>query len=191
MGAAPVELGQDGANKCAGNGSDEKPENPARIVGYVTWDETQRELDKQRDSTNDDGVACGSQDSSHEGSSLTRIADEVALRSQNREVLSVGSWIHAARSIPVSELMNPARAHSMAKDALIDRLPRIVHVVSARNAAQRLGLQLQRTALTANAEPQPPDARSYHESIGRSCSLSAASPCWAARPAHLQLKTPS
>jgi len=48
-------------------------------------------------------------------------------------------------------------------------------------AAQRIGLQLQRTALTASAAAPCPLPGQYHYPVVARCSLSAASPCWAAR----------
>ena len=46
-----------------------------------------------------------------------------------------------------------------------------------RPAAQRIGLQLQRAALTVSAMPRSPDARTLPTSGTPSCLLSAASPC--------------
>jgi hypothetical protein len=49
-----------------------------------------------------------------------------------------------------------------------------------RDAAQRIGVQLQQTALTASAEAQRPDARVLQRKLATHSSLSAASPCSAA-----------
>jgi hypothetical protein len=62
------------------------------------------------------------------------------------------------------------RAHEFRYRA--DRVP--IHLVST--AAQRIGLQLQQTALTVNAMPQSPDARMLPNSEPSSCLVSAASP---------------